>query len=106
MKPKIIFEVRDSDGDVVRRIDGPASKGFHRIAWDLRYPNPYALPLDREKVTGSGYLAMPGKYSVTMYSPPLCSIVSQLSHRCADSAADCKSRCLMVSRAMCGAIDK
>ena len=42
MKPKIIFEVRDSDGDVVRRIDGPASKGFHRVAWDLRYPNPYA----------------------------------------------------------------
>ena len=68
MKPKIIFEVRDSDGDVVRRIDGPASKGFHRVAWDLRYPNPYALPLDREKATGSGYLAMPGKYSVTMFA--------------------------------------
>ena len=68
ISPKIIFEVRDSGGDVVRRIDAPASKGFHRVAWDLRYPNPYALPLDREKVTGSGYLAMPGKYSVTMYS--------------------------------------
>ena len=68
VSPKIIFEVKDSKGDVVRRVDGPVSKGFHRVAWDLRYPNPYALPLDREKVTGSGYLAMPGKYTVTMYS--------------------------------------
>ena len=68
ISPKIIFEIRDSGGDVVRRIDGVASKGFHRASWDLRYPNPYALPLDREKPSGSGYLAMPGKYSVTMYS--------------------------------------
>ena len=66
-KPKIIFEIKDSDGNVVRRLEGAASKGFHRIAWDLRYPNPYALPLDRDKASGSGYLAMPGKYSVTMY---------------------------------------
>jgi hypothetical protein len=34
------------------------------VAWDLRYPNPYALPLDQDKASGSGYLAMPGKYSV------------------------------------------
>ena len=66
-KPKIIFEIKDSDGNIVRRIEGSAAKGFHRVAWDLRYPNPYALPLDQDKASGSGYLAMPGKYSVTMY---------------------------------------
>jgi len=68
LKPKVIFEVKDSDGNMVRRVEGSASKGFHRVAWDLRYPNPYALPLDREKSSGSGYLAMPGKYTVTMFS--------------------------------------
>ena len=28
----------DDAGNVVRRITGPADAGFHRVAWDLRYP--------------------------------------------------------------------
>ena len=68
LAPKIVFEIKDSDGNMVRRVEGPASKGFHRVAWDLRYPNPYALPLNQEKSSGSGYLAMPGKYIVTMFA--------------------------------------
>jgi len=68
LAPKIVFEIKDSDGNMVRRVEGPASKGFHRVAWDLRYPNPYALPLNQEKSSGSGYLAMPGKYIATMFA--------------------------------------
>ena len=37
-KPGIVLTVRDGDGNVVRRIDGPTKKGFHRVAWDLRHP--------------------------------------------------------------------
>ena len=37
-EPAIVLTVRDEEGNVVRRITGPAEKGFHRVAWDLRYP--------------------------------------------------------------------
>ncbi len=34
--PKIIFEVKNSEGDVVRRLNGPVTKGFHRVAYPMR----------------------------------------------------------------------
>lgn len=37
-KPAIVLTVSDADGNVVRRIEGPARQGMHRLAWDLRYP--------------------------------------------------------------------
>jgi hypothetical protein len=36
--PVILFTVADEEGRVVRRVTGPVGKGFHRVAWDLRYP--------------------------------------------------------------------
>ena len=71
-KPGIVLTVRDSDGNVVRRIDGPAKKGFHRVAWDLRHPaaNPTDLsPPDTGNPFRSrpeGPLAMPGRYTVSL----------------------------------------
>ena len=67
-KPKIWLTVRDGDGGVVRRIEGPAKKGFHRVAWDLRYPSPSIItqapePDGREP---SGVMAAPGEYTVTL----------------------------------------
>ena len=38
-KPQIWLTVRDQSGNVVRRLHGPTGKGFHRVAWDLSYPN-------------------------------------------------------------------
>ncbi len=37
-EPVIIFTVKNRNGEVVRHIEGPAGAGFHRIAWNLRYP--------------------------------------------------------------------
>ena len=34
--PAIVFTVKNSDGDIVRLIEGPVEAGFHRIAWNLR----------------------------------------------------------------------
>jgi photosystem II stability/assembly factor-like uncharacterized protein len=51
--PEIILTVRNANGDVVNRVTGPANKGLHRIAWDLRYSGP-----------GPGALAVPGQYTV------------------------------------------
>ena len=37
--PRVVVVIRNSEGNVVRRIEGPGTAGFHRIAWDLRYPD-------------------------------------------------------------------
>jgi hypothetical protein len=67
--------VRDEEGNVVRRIPAPAKSGFHRVAWDLRFPpsNPIQLEGGRRRRGGDedgggpqGPLAAPGKYTVTL----------------------------------------
>ena len=70
-EPKIWFTVKDSEGRVVRRLSGKTGKGFHRIAWDLRYPTPNAVTLVEAPKPDwgnppRGLLAAPGRYTVTM----------------------------------------
>lgn len=38
-RPAVVLTVRDVSGQVVRRLPGPTTKGIHRIAWDLCYPD-------------------------------------------------------------------
>jgi len=70
--PAIILTVRDADGAVVRRFGGPSSEGFHRVAWDLRYPDNSPVNLHRSGPETpwddipAGPYAMPGTYSVTV----------------------------------------
>ncbi len=71
LKPRVWVVVKDKDGKVVRKIPGPASKGFHRISWDLRYPSTRALRLtgklpELEKLP-EGFMAAPGNYTATLY---------------------------------------
>ena len=70
--PEIILTIADAGGNVVRRLSGPTGKGFHRVAWDLRWPDlgPISLstggpsnPWDRPD---QGPLAVPGAYQVTV----------------------------------------
>lgn len=70
-EPKIWLVVKDAEGNVVRRIEGPRKKGFHRVAWDLRYPTPDAVKLiaDPPPMWGGpprGLMAAPGTYTVTL----------------------------------------
>ena len=68
-KPQIVITIKDSDGDVVRRITSAAKKGFHRIVWDLRYPAPEILSTSnkkRDNRTRGGILAIPGTYTATL----------------------------------------
>ena len=71
-EPKTVLTVRDAAGAVVRRLDGPAEAGIHRIAWNLRYP-----PLDPIQIDPPGELppwaspprgplAPPGRYTVEL----------------------------------------
>ncbi len=68
--PAIVFTVSDLDGNVVRHIEGPVDAGFHRVAWDLRYPpvDPWKPEEERDDFDyPSGVLAAPGIYRVAMY---------------------------------------
>ena len=73
-EPAVILTVRDSSGAVVRRLTGPVKAGFHRVAWDLRYPasNPTQPPRpegedeDIFSPRATGPLALPGTYTASL----------------------------------------
>ena len=48
-EPAIIITVRDVEGNVVRRLNGPIEKGIQRVAWDLCYPDLEPTRLQEEK---------------------------------------------------------
>ncbi|MFK8042731.1 glycosyl hydrolase [Congregibacter sp.] len=69
-EPTVLIVVKDSHGNVVRRMEGPKEKGFHRIAWDLRYPAPKVIGIhedDGDHEPSRGLMAAPGTYSATLY---------------------------------------
>ncbi len=65
-KPQILLTVKDANGRVVRRIDGPTRKGFHRVAWDLQHAPVSGIDPDRPNAGQGGFMAVPGEYSVTL----------------------------------------
>jgi len=70
--PSITLTVRDATGNIIQRIDAPAGKGFHRVAWNMRYPAPDPVNLKPKTDYApwmsppKGPMALPGDYSVTM----------------------------------------
>jgi photosystem II stability/assembly factor-like uncharacterized protein len=66
-EPKIWLTVKDSEGNVVRRIEGKNKSGFNRTAWDLRYPATDAIEnKDDLKRKGYGARVAPGDFTVTL----------------------------------------
>jgi hypothetical protein len=70
--PVILLTVTDREGSVVRRIEGPAKKGLHRVAWDLRLPAPDPVSLSKGGFRAPwdegpyGPMAVPGDFEVTL----------------------------------------
>jgi photosystem II stability/assembly factor-like uncharacterized protein len=70
--PSVTLTVRDASGNVVQRIDAPAGKGFHRVAWNMRYPAPNPVELNPDtdfapwESPPQGPMALPGQYSVSL----------------------------------------
>ncbi len=67
---KVLLTIQDPDGNIVRKIRAKAKKGSHRIAWDLKHFNPFAIPEDgkvKRSNFNSGALAIPQQYSATLY---------------------------------------
>ncbi|MBS0000931.1 MAG: glycosyl hydrolase [Cyclobacteriaceae bacterium] len=82
-EPKIWVTIKDNEGQVVRKLKGPVKKGFHRIAWDLRFPpsDPIILkePVsDEEEEMRQGWLVAPGEYSASL-SKEVDGIITPLS---------------------------
>jgi photosystem II stability/assembly factor-like uncharacterized protein len=70
--PAIFLTVKDEEGNVVRRLTGPVGAGFHRVAWNLRYPAPDPTNLTPSTEYSpyssgpTGPLATPGTYTVSL----------------------------------------
>jgi len=70
--PLNLLVVRDADGAVVRRVEAPASKGIHRVTWDLRWPAPNPARLEPYTIVNAysyvpeGPLAAPGRYTASL----------------------------------------
>jgi len=65
--PAIVFTVKNANGSIVRQIEGPVEAGFHRVAWDLRYPPLEAwIPEEERHGNPIGVLVVPGTFSVSM----------------------------------------
>ncbi len=65
--PAIVLTVRDTDGNVVRRVTGPTSSGMHRVNWDLRYPG-YTPVSANSRSDGQGPMVVPGRFTVELAS--------------------------------------
>jgi len=63
---KIWLTIKDNSGHVVRKLRAPIGKGFHRLAWDLRYPSLAAITIDSKKDRDSGSLAPIGTYTAQL----------------------------------------
>jgi photosystem II stability/assembly factor-like uncharacterized protein len=70
--PSMVFTVTDESGNVIRRVTGPVTAGFHRVAWDLRFPAPDPSTLVPHPDDNPfnpppfGPLSAPGTYKVAM----------------------------------------
>lgn len=53
--PRVELNIRDQEGNLIRRINGSTAKGMHRTNWDLRHAG---------LGFGGGPLAIPGTYTV------------------------------------------
>lgn len=76
--PAVLLTIKDAAGEVVRRLNGPTGAGLQRVTWDLRFPAAQLAPprppggeAILEELFGtppSGYLVMPGSYTVSIAS--------------------------------------
>jgi len=67
--PAIVFTIKNRNDAIVDQVVAPATAGFNRVSWDLRYPSiePWAPVAEGEEThEGVGMLVIPGRFSVTM----------------------------------------
>jgi photosystem II stability/assembly factor-like uncharacterized protein len=66
---QVWITVKDAQGNVIRHLHQKASKGTHRMAWDLRHASTRAIDPDRPSRGGwfnAGPMAVPGTYTASL----------------------------------------
>ena len=67
---EVVLTIEDEAGNLINKVKQKATKGSHRIAWNLRHFNPYAISLNssrRSRGSGRGPMATPGTYRASLY---------------------------------------
>ena len=64
-EPAVYIEVCDSEGDIIKRVDGKTKKGLHRLTWDMKYAS--TNPLTEKDSKNNGLMALPGSYTATLF---------------------------------------
>lgn len=67
-EPKAYLLIRDSQGQIVRKLDVEAKEGLHRATWDLRHPSSNALGTGPGYFGDTGPLVAPGAYTTALYA--------------------------------------
>ncbi|MGB0431826.1 MAG: VPS10 domain-containing protein, partial [Bacteroidia bacterium] len=62
-KAFLIFTITDKQGNLIRKIKKPASKGVNRVVWDFKYSSKSNTQKQKDN---SGMWALPGEYKVSM----------------------------------------
>ncbi|MGA1584081.1 MAG: glycosyl hydrolase, partial [Saprospiraceae bacterium] len=72
LEPLVVLTISDANGEVVRKMEVPASKGLHRVKWDLRYASTNPIRLSKPSFYNPwgakdiGTLVMPGMYNASL----------------------------------------
>lgn len=71
LDPAVVAIVSDEEGNIIKRVPASTKAGFHRVAWDLRYPAPTPIDLKEPEedvffTPPSGPMVVPGKYKVQL----------------------------------------
>ena len=71
ISPYLLFIIKDEQGNEVRKLKAPVSKGISEITWDMRYPGTYPLGNGGGEHNfaneGNGAPVLPGTYSIEMF---------------------------------------
>jgi len=59
--PYVQITIKDEDGKVVNRVQGPAKKGFQRVNWELRHASRDLINI--EESGSDAFLVVPGTYT-------------------------------------------
>lgn len=65
--PELWMYIKDASGKIVNRIAAPKSKGFHRIAWDLKQASTAAIRNIASRWEAGGSMVAPGTYTAELY---------------------------------------
>ncbi|WOK09291.1 glycosyl hydrolase [Imperialibacter roseus] len=70
--PYLLFTIRDSQGNIVRKLQTKPVKGVNRTTWDLRYAPKTPVSLNKPSFYNAfagkeeGHLVVPGRYTVQL----------------------------------------